>query len=61
MEENEDFRERLGLNPKSIDDLETFKSYRFIRQQQYRQENHVLLKEVERLEEERIQMKQMVV
>ncbi|XP_072407908.1 centrosomal protein of 290 kDa isoform X2 [Chiloscyllium punctatum] len=60
LDENENFRQRLGLAANEVIDLSEFRKIKYLKQQQFQAENQVLLKEIERLEEERLVLKRQI-
>lgn len=59
-EENEDLRQRLGIDPSEPIDLAGFRKQKVVKKQEERALNLILQKEIERLEEERIELKQKI-
>ncbi|XP_065052482.1 centrosomal protein of 290 kDa-like [Rhopilema esculentum] len=60
MLENEELRERLGLDPKEQLDADSIRKKKQVKEEQALALNRVLAKEVERLEEERQHLKKML-
>ncbi|ELW61476.1 Centrosomal protein of 290 kDa [Tupaia chinensis] len=52
LDENEALRERVGLEPKTMIDLTEFRNSKYLKQQQYRAENQILLKEARLITED---------
>ncbi|KAL4233575.1 hypothetical protein ACF0H5_008256 [Mactra antiquata] len=59
-DENEDLRGRLGLDPRKPLDLTQFRSKKNVRKEEEKAMNYILQKEVEKLEDERIELKQKI-
>ncbi|KAK3738058.1 hypothetical protein QZH41_012933 [Actinostola sp. cb2023] len=55
--ENEEFRERLGLDPRDKLDIEDIRQKKKVKAEQASAMNRVLVKEIERLEDERLKLK----
>lgn len=57
IDENDELRGQLGLEEKPLTEVSKLREKLKIRNQSYRAENDILKAEVERLEEERIELK----
>ncbi len=60
LEENDDLRAKLGMEPKEKISLDELKDLKAVRAQENRAFVHVLKKEIEGLEEERIKLKEQI-
>ena len=60
LEENDDLRAKLGMEPREKLDLEDMNHLKAVRAQESRAVMHVLKREVETLEEERNRLKQTI-
>ena len=59
-EENEELRFKLGMDPRDPLDLTEFRKNKNIRKEEEKALNFILQKEVERLEDERIELKKKI-
>lgn len=59
-EENEELRFKLGMDPRDPLDLTEFRKNKELRKEEEKALNFILQKEVERLEDERIELKKKI-